>query len=341
MLPSEYQTLEHIMELFSHSGSAADIPPVSLYGESTLETDVTDAASYRLSNETGTGHVTVYPVFPGVELYYNDIHLSYCRQRQDTIQNGIEINHCRVGRYECSFGENTCCYLSSGDLSISSLARRKSSSCFPLGHYRGITVLVNFDAFSPEIQQIAARLDIDLQHIQQYFCTENRCCIMRATPAIEHIFSGLYSIRRQKKSGYRKIKMLELLLFLCDLETESELQQIQYFSQAQVRRIKAVAAYITEDITQHHTIRTLSERFQMSPTTLKQCFHGVYGTSIYAYLRMYRLQCAQQLLLECKLSVSEIAHCVGYANPNKFATAFKNTYGCTPTSFRNSVHLDR
>ena len=58
MLPSEYQTLEHIMQLFFHSESAADIPPVSLYGESTLETDVTDAASYRLSNETGTGHVT-------------------------------------------------------------------------------------------------------------------------------------------------------------------------------------------------------------------------------------------------------------------------------------------
>ena len=33
---------------------------------------------------TGTGKVTVYPVFSGIELYYNDMHMAYCNKEQKT-----------------------------------------------------------------------------------------------------------------------------------------------------------------------------------------------------------------------------------------------------------------
>ena len=106
-------------------------------------------------------------------------------------------------------------------------------------------------------------------------------------------------------------------------------------------RIKAVASYITEDLTAHHTIEQLSQKFEISTTALKKCFRGVYGTSVYSYLRTYRLQVAQKLLLETELSVTEIANKIGYENPNKFTSAFKETYGSSPTEFRKSVRLDR
>ena len=105
--------------------------------------------------------------------------------------------------------------------------------------------------------------------------------------------------------------------------------------------IKAVASYITEDLTTHHTIEQLSQKFRISTTALKKCFRGVYGTSVYSYLRTYRLQVAQKLLLETELSVTEIASKIGYENPNKFTSAFKGMYGCSPTEFRKSVRLDR
>ena len=31
-------------------------------------------------NGTGTGKVTVYPVFSEIELYYNDMHMAYCNK---------------------------------------------------------------------------------------------------------------------------------------------------------------------------------------------------------------------------------------------------------------------
>ena len=49
----------------------------------------------------------------------------------------------------------------------------------------------------------------------------------------------------------------------------------------------------------------------------------------------------KKLLLETESSVTEIASKIGYENPNKFTSAFKETYGSSPTEFRKSVCLDR
>ena len=145
----------------------------------------------------------------------------------------------------------------------------------------------------------------------------------------------------KKKTRIHEVKMLELLLFLSDLNTAEEVLQTDYFNQNQVALIKAVASYITEDLTAHHTIEQLSQKFAISTTALKKCFRGVYGTSVYSYLRTYRLQVAKKLLLETESSVTEIASKIGYENPNKFTSAFKETYGSSPTEFRKSVRLDR
>ena len=292
------------------------------------------ARIYNISNETGTGKITVCPVFPGVELCYNDMHLAYCNQDQQPARNIIEINHCRVGRYECSFGENSCCYLAAGDFAVSAGARKKSASCFPLQHYHGITLLLDLDAIPPETQRLMAEFGIELGRLRQYICTENRCCILRADPEVERIVSELYAVRPPEKPGARKLKVLELLLFLCGLDARAQVQQSAYFNRDQVECAKHVAALLTQDLREHRTIEQLAQAVGLSPTALKSCFKGVYGSSIYAYLRGYRLQTAQKLLAETDDSIVEIAHRVGYENPNKFSTAFRQVYGLTPTAYR-------
>ena len=59
------------------------------------------------SNGTGSGSMTICPLFLGAELYYNDMHLAFFEEATAPMRNVIEINHCRVGRYECSFGANS------------------------------------------------------------------------------------------------------------------------------------------------------------------------------------------------------------------------------------------
>ena len=118
----------------------------SLFDLSIEETTSTEMPhTVKFSNETGTGSMIICPLFLGAELYYNDMHLAFFEEATAPMRNVIEINHCRVGRYECSFGENSCCYLAAGDFAVCAAARKKSSSCFPLRHYHGITILLDLD----------------------------------------------------------------------------------------------------------------------------------------------------------------------------------------------------
>ena len=343
MLIYEKQALFEAIEVLSQAELPTRLEGTMLYGSpEEVEDELRqDCKIFKLSNETGHGKIAVYQIFPGVELYYNDIHMGYCNQNEVTARNGIEINHCRIGRFECSFGENSCCYMAEGDLSITAMRKKKSSSCFPLNHYHGISIIIDLDEILPEVQKLMELLNIDLHYIQRYICEGNRCCIIRANPSIEHIFSELYHVREKRKLGYMKIKILELLLFLSDLNTAEEALQTDYFNQNQVTLIKAVASYITEDLTIHHTIEQLSQKFEISTTALKKYFRGVYGTSVYSYLRTYRLQVAQKMLLETDLSVTEIAGKIGYENPNKFTSSFKEKYGSSPTKFRKEICSDR
>lgn len=314
---------------------------IDIYGKSS-ELTFTDEhrKCYYLSNETGEGRLTSYQVFSGIDVMFNDIHMSYCSQDQYTAKNVLEINHCKEGRFECSFGENSCCYIKEGDFAINPIMRKKSYNCFPLSHYEGITIVINFNELLPEICNLLGLVFVDLEKINNYICENNRCCIIRANKSIEHIFSELYLVREKRKIGYLRIKIIELLFFISDLEINQEVEEVEYFNQNQVQLIKKVEEFIKEDIAEHYTIEHLADKFKISPTALKKCFRGVYGSPIYSYLKSYRLQVSKRLLEVSSMSVTEIAMEIGYGNPNKFISAFKKSEGVSPARYRKGVRMD-
>ena len=72
----------------------------------------------------------------------------------------------------------------------------------------------------------------------------------------------------------------------------------------------------------------------MSLTALKDCFKAVYGKPIHAFQREYKMQAATKLLISTSLSITEIAGRLGYENPNKFSTSFKEIIGQSPSEYR-------
>ena len=291
------------------------------------------------SNETGSGSMIICTLFSGAELYYNDMHLISFDEAPAPARNVIEINHCRVGRYECSFGENSCCYLAAGDFAVCAATRKKSSSCFPLRHYHGITILLDLDAITPEMRSQMEWCGVDLNAIRQYICTENRCCILRSAPVVAHIFSELYTAHAVPDTGYLRLKVLELLHVLSRLKSRDDVQQTDYFNQHQVECARRAAELLTRKPTVHQTIEQLAQEVGLSATALKTCFKGVYGSSVYAYQKEYRLQLAQKLLAETDSTIAEIAHQIGYENPNKFSSAFRQSLGMTPTQYRKKCPI--
>lgn len=309
---------------------------IALYGESVLRREGQDEGdTFHLENETGQGDITLYRVFPGIELIYNDMHMEYCNKEQQAAPEVVEINYCREGRCECLFGENTYCYMAAGDLSFCSLQNRGHQSVFPTSHYHGITVTLDYAAISEEMKTILELLCIDVEQIRER-SGRQEFTMVRANPAIGHIFSEMETVPPSIRLGYIRVKVLELLLVLTGFEPGKQPSRETHFSRVQIEQIKQVHAFLVEHYNRHYTIEWLAERFSLSPTVLKKCFRGVYGEAVYSYMKRYRLQVAERLLQESDMSVAQIASQIGYLNPNKFTSAFRAVYGVTPTAFRRN-----
>ena len=296
--------------------------------------------SFHLENQSGTGDITLYPVFPGIELVYNDMHMAYCNKHQSPAPGVMEINYCKEGRCECLFGQHRYCYMAAGDLSFCSLQENAHQSEFPTAHYHGITVTIDFSAMTDEMKKILELLSVDLVRIKE-LAQKNDFTIIRANSSIEHVFSELSTVPEQIRYGYIRVKVLELLLILTGVDAIEDTAKAHAFPEAQIEVVKQVHTFLMEHYKEHYTIEELAQRFEISPTVMKKCFKGVYGDSIYSYMKLYRLQVAERMLKESRFTVSEIAAEIGYLNPNKFTSAFCAVYGVPPTAYRNEVQTDR
>lgn len=311
---------------------------IDLYGLTTFEKDMQDEgdSKFHLENESGYGDITLYRVFPGIELVYNDMHMAYCNKNQQPAAHIMEINYCKEGRSECLFKKHQYCYMSSGDLSFCSLDNNAHQSEFPTSHYHGITVTIDFSGITAEMKNVLELLSVDINRIKA-LSQVDEFTIIRANETIEHVFSELYKVPATIRQGYIRVKILELLLILTELKPDKDPIKHTYFPATQIKTIKTIHTFLVENFSEHYTIDELSKMYQISPTVMKKCFKGVYGNSIYAYMKKYRLQVAEKLLRESDLTISEIATRVGYLNPNKFTSAFRDEYGASPTTYRKEV----
>lgn len=295
---------------------------------------------YELKNAGAPGRITSYQVFPGIRLTYNDFYTDKCPDHlipDQDITDILEINHCREGRFECEFANGMYAYLSEGDLAVNPVMNNRiTHAAFPLEHYRGVSIWIELEVAAHMISTVLKDISIDLYGLRTKLCAGERCLILRAQESIQHIFSELYTVPASIKYGYFKLKVLELLLFLSALDVSEQWEERPYFPKNQVNKIKEIKQLLTRHIADHFTLEELSKRFEISLSAMNSCFKAVYGMSIYAYIRAYRMQAAAAMLLQTQDSVTVIAGNVGYENASKFASAFKSVMQVSPSVYRRS-----
>lgn len=292
---------------------------------------------FQVKDETGEGMMTLYPVFKGCCLIYNDFHLEKCYSGFQPETTMFCVDHCREGRIEWNMDKNRYIYVEAGDMQVNTRIQHVRNFSFPLRHYHGLTVGFDIEEAETTLLHVMDGFSMDLRRLREKFCPENRTFIMRAGKQIEHIFSELYHLPERVRLPYFKIKVLELLLFLDALDAPEGGEERPYYDKAQVDKVKAIAAFLTSDLERWYTLQELSERFSFPQTSMKQCFKGIYGCSIAAYMKEYRMNAAALLLKDTREPVISIAARVGYNNPGKFAAAFRSVIGMTPTEYRKSV----
>ena len=288
-----------------------------------------------ITNETGGFKMTAYDVFPGIRLIYKSASLSRCRLETEKNENIYVIDHCRKGRIEY-VSRNEVYYLSAGDLSINRRDDMEPEQYFPQNHYEGVTIEIDLGNAPECLSCFLDDVDVRPENVIRKYCGEDDCFIARSDHSIEHIFSELYSVPESIRQGYYKVKILELLLFLSGMDRQSEQDERKSFSRSQVGLAKAMCDYLTENMDTRVTLDELTDVFHMSGTQLKNIFKGVYGISIYSYIRARKMRSAAKMLRSTDETVLEIAGRYGYENGSKFAKAFRDTIGMSPREFRKT-----
>ncbi len=308
----------------------------NIYSENTaIEKQVDNCTVYRMKDSMGEAVMTTFQVFPGIELTYNDVHTAECVIEKTVQGNILEISHCHQGRIECE-NKDEFFYLTPGDMSVSKKDDVRHKSYFPLGNYSGITITIDVEQAPECLSCFLDDVNVRPSALIQKFCSSSRCFVARSDTSIEHIFSELYSVPDSIKKGYLKVKILELLLFLSGMDMKKDVFDDRRIPKNQAVLAKNVYEYLTRHMESRITLEQLSNIFHVSGTQIKNSFKGVYGVSVYSYIRAQKMQSAALLLQQTDMTVLEVAGHFGYDNGSKFAKAFKDTLGMTPNEYRNS-----
>jgi AraC-like DNA-binding protein len=136
------------------------------------------------------------------------------------------------------------------------------------------------------------------------------------------------------ETDYLRLKVTELLFLLMCSEKPAEKSRRYFYTLGQIKIAKQAMKIISADLSEHHPVEKLAEKFNISPSSLNKYFHGVFGESMPSFLRGRRMNRAAEYLEKSKHQISDIALMMGYENASKFAAVFKAVKGESPLEYR-------
>ncbi|MBU9738931.1 helix-turn-helix transcriptional regulator [Diplocloster agilis] len=292
----------------------------------------------KLSLLHNGSQMDTFHLYHGIELSYLILKSDKITLPHDAMCHILEINYCKAGRMGWKMNNGNTVYLGPGNYSLHTMdVCAHSVMTLPNGYYEGLTLFINLDVLSKDPPELLADTGITGEFLVRKFCKSGILPSFAGNAQTESIFSGFYEQPESFRSPYRKLKALELLLYLgkCNFTVNEHLADYQA---DQVEIIRNIHEQLTRHVDQHFTIESLAKQYLINPTTLKTVFKAVYGNSIAAHTREHRMEQAAKLLLETNDSISRIAQAVGYGNQSKFTAAFKEYFQVLPTEYRKHHH---
>ncbi len=152
--------------------------------------------------------------------------------------------------------------------------------------------------------------------------------------AIEYKINGLGEVEFNEPLSIDTMKELTSLLSIYGINI------IQDHKSEIVQRIKdAITEMIAISSIErvYKTSAYLSEKLGYSYTYLSSIFSESTYTSIESFVILKRIDRAKSLILEDQLTLTEVAHTLGYSSVAHLSAQFKKNTGLTPTVFQRII----
>lgn len=102
-----------------------------------------------------------------------------------------------------------------------------------------------------------------------------------------------------------------------------------------LKRINMVVEYINSNLDNRLDLNKLAEISNLSSYHFHRVTKAILGEPIGTFITRTRIETSAKLIRYTKLSIEEIAYCVGYDIPSSLSKAFKKFYNISPKEYRN------
>ncbi len=281
-------------------------------------------------------HMEHIQVHAGIELSFISLSAGDHYVQNKSQEHIMEINYCKAGRlcWKMTNGNNV--YLGPKDFLLHTMRTCADSIInLPNGFYEGITIRIDLQKLTNDPPELLVDSGVTGTLLYEKFCKKGMFTSFAGNEQTENIFQYFYNQPSNLRLSYQRLKVFELLLYLCKVDYISGEHLTEYKSK-QVETVRKIHEQLMQNLNQRFTIEELSKQYLMNPTTLKTVFKSVYGMSIAAHMKEHRMNKAAKILIESDRSIAEIALLVGYDSQSKFSTAFKNYFHVLPKEYRRN-----
>ena len=101
-----------------------------------------------------------------------------------------------------------------------------------------------------------------------------------------------------------------------------------------MERMQTMLDFLHWHFNEEINLQQIADSAGVSGREAQRCFKTILDMSPMEYLHSYRLQVAEELLINSTDSILEVGMNCGFMNPSHFIKSFKNYCGCTPRVFR-------
>ncbi|MBD3239107.1 MAG: helix-turn-helix domain-containing protein [Chitinivibrionales bacterium] len=279
-------------------------------------------------------HVRFDPAFP---LLLSSVKLSIGSSQTPNYHDYLEVTLIEKGQGTFHAGRRSYA-VSPGDVV---LITAEEFHCLEAA--RGSSMNVSCVFFLPRIVHQPGGISLDYEYLVPFVKRgrgfENR--IPHSHDTARAVYALTHRMRAETEAGRAdqrlavKTCLVDMLFALCRYYRD---RMVPSDDDGKRRRELAALGPVFEHIEAHSaerlTGRSLAEVAGLSPAYLSRLFHRVTGTTLTGYITRYRVDRAKQLLLEDRLTTSQIAFEVGFESESYFYRAFRGITGFTPRTFR-------
>ena len=238
----------------------------------------------------------IIPLYPGIELCYLTLSSDPLSVQHEAMPHIIQINYCKAGQMVWEMKNGNRIYLNPGDFSLHTMkACTDSVIRFPNGIYQGITVCIDLQEAAGNPPEPLKNSSIFETILPEKFCQNDHPVFLAGNEQTETIFSAFYNQPEMLKLPYQRIKVLEVLLYLSKIAFIPQNKLTEYQSEL-IENIHKIHDQLLQQMEQRITIEELSKQYLINPTTLKNAFKSVYGTSLAAHIKEHRMGQAAKML---------------------------------------------